>query len=377
MSRRRRNQAGLTLVELMIAVVISTIIVAFLLGVHTRMSVAYRSQTGVSSVLQTLRAGRQFLQRDLRMAGFMIPGQTVAVSTAIDGSGQWPVLEITNNADGTGPDSFRVAYADPAITAAISGIDLNDHEVSVSDATPFAVGAPILLTAANAACVAAVTSRIANSLFIDPGAGNAFNQSPDNGHCAAVAAQIDAGVVGSAHPLISASYRIDPDRRGASVLQRSPSGGVVADDWEDLGVGFTNLQLASRYYEPGDTTDRDGDGDSERDWYSGENQESPDATATRADGSLTDVSLSIEVRSDNSVKTVGSSATPAFTDLARPKFNRTGDWGEACPGNPVADPCGVDLANTIDADRDERYRGTNIYRWSTTLIDLRNIGVGL
>jgi hypothetical protein len=214
----------------MIAVVVSTVIIAFLLGIHTRMSVAYRSQTGVSSVLQTLRAARQTLQRDLRMAGFMIPGQTIAVAGAIDASGAWPVVEVTNNADGTGPDSFRVIWADPGTTATLTGVDLVNHNLTVSDIAGFADGIPAALIAANSACVVAVTSSMGANLFIDPSTGNPFNQAPGNDHCFEVAAQIGAGVIGSVHRLRTSSYRIDPARRSAAVLQRSPSGGVVAGE---------------------------------------------------------------------------------------------------------------------------------------------------
>lgn len=372
----RHGEAGLTLIELMIAVVVSTIIVAFLLGIHTRMSVAYRSQAGVSSVLQTLRAGRQYLQRDLRMAGFMVPAPTISVSTALDASGTWPVLSVINDADGTGPDRFRVLYANPDVSATITAMDLTNHSVTVSDPSVFADDEPIMLIAASGACLAAVTSRVGNQLFVDPSSANAFNQAPNNAHCDAVAAQVADGVIGSAHGLVMAAYRIDPERRAAAVLQRSASGGAV-DDWEDLGVGFTNIQIASRFFQPGDTTDHDGDGDPERDWYSGENQETPDPTGTRPPGTITDLSLSLEVCSDASVRTVGSPATPAFIDLAHAQNNRLGDWGQACPGNTGADPCGIDLQATADSARPERYRGVHIYRWSTTLVDLRNIGVGL
>jgi hypothetical protein len=74
------------------------------------------------------------------------------------------------------------------------------------------------------------------------------------------------------------AYRIKPgDARG--ILQMSNTN-LLGDNWIDLAVGIVDMQLALRVYEPDDLiNDRDGDGDPQRDWYSGDEME----TAPTAD----------------------------------------------------------------------------------------------
>ncbi len=369
------DQRGLTLIELMIALVVSTIVIGFLFAIHTRMSVAYRSQVGVSQVLQTLRNGRSFLQRDLRMAGFLVPNGRLSVSATMNAARVLPALTVINDETGDGNDSFRLFHADFDRRSTVVAFDQLTHQLTVADGSVFPAGDPIMVIAGDFACGLAVQTKSGNALAVDPGA-NPWNESPNNPQCDDVAGQLALGVAATVHGLVVHSFRIDPTRPTSAVLQRSPSGTLVANDWEDLGVGFTNIQVSSRYYEEGDATDRDGDGDPERDWYSGENQETPDSTGTRpANASLTDVSLSLEVHSEG-FDTAGALATPAFVVASSRNNNRLGDWGDDCPSNSAMTPCGVDLENLADAARPTRYQGTHIYRWSTTLVDLRNMGVG-
>jgi hypothetical protein len=168
------------------------------------------------------------------------------------------------------------------------------------------------------------------------------------------------------YPLIGRSYRIDPARKELSVFQQSPTGGLVANDWTDLGIGFTDFQLASRYTEDADLVDEDGDGDPTRDWYSSENQE-PGNVDFPAGAVLTHLGVSFAVRTYENVNLVTSAQTPAFiddTNATTTIHNRRGDAAS------------VLLEGVPDAARPDEHKGNRIYRWSSNVVDLRNLGVG-
>jgi type IV pilus assembly protein PilW len=67
----RRNAAGLSLIELMIAMVIGLILLLGLVQVMSASRAAYQLSTGVARTQENARFAVDFLQRDLRMAGHM------------------------------------------------------------------------------------------------------------------------------------------------------------------------------------------------------------------------------------------------------------------------------------------------------------------
>ena len=70
------NRKGFTLVELMIAMVISLIIMAAIFSAHQVQQKTYAAQNQVTEMQQNLRAAMDFLLREIRMAGYD-PTQTV------------------------------------------------------------------------------------------------------------------------------------------------------------------------------------------------------------------------------------------------------------------------------------------------------------
>tara|TARA_R110002096_G_scaffold299503_5_gene494105 strand:+ start:12799 stop:13968 length:1170 start_codon:yes stop_codon:yes gene_type:complete len=384
MLRKKNSQSGMTLVELMVAMVISSIVVFFLFSIQTRMSRAYQGQGTVAEINQNLQAAKQQLVTDIRMAGFGFGGTgDVGVSTALEDDATSPLLSagflVSNNAYLDGNDSFRVMYADPIIDILIDNIPNSRVFVdTVEPAEPFEDDEPVILMSRSAACLVAVTGTNPNKVLINP-SGAPYNQAPKNKHCDDLWAAYDAGEPVSITRFVARSYRIDPNRPLEGYLQMSPSGEVTADDWIDIGVGFTNLQIATRYFEPGDATDRDGDGDPERDWYSSGNQVAGDPSRP-GNAVLIQASISIEARSPFGTRgSAASSTTPAFTDLANVNNNSRGDWGQACPG-AATNPCGLHLSVTPDGSRTaplfNRYVGEFIYRSTSSIVDLRNMGIG-
>jgi prepilin-type N-terminal cleavage/methylation domain-containing protein len=372
--RAPRRRAGFTLIELMIALTISALLVGMILAIFTRMSTAYRSQQYVAELQRTLTAAHDVIGRDVRQAGFqLLDGVQVANGL---GSITHPGLEIRDNASGFGPDELHMFYADPSAQARVT------------------VMTPLLLTVDNRdrfepGDVVVVTNYIVDGSFTPPRVrnracvmqialivGNVFTMRQDgtwgsllNAQCLGSISILSTTMV---YKFVARGYRIDATRRSLGVLQQSATGGIV-NDWQDLGLGFTDLQVASRWYEGEDNGGRqlvdtaDVDTDPLRDWYSGADQNTLTATSTAYDDTrplLTEVRLTLVVRTRQRLQAAGAPRTPTLTDAAR------------VSNNDVGNRASVTLAGVADASRPEELRGDAIFRYATVGIDLRNLAVG-
>jgi prepilin-type N-terminal cleavage/methylation domain-containing protein len=365
-SARRARQAGLTLIELMIAIVLASLLIGLVLDVYVRMTTAYRAQMAVSEAQQTLRSARDVIAVDLRMAGHRITRlrtATGAFGTTI--SDDLPAVSIDNGGGANGTDIVRAYYADSSSFANVVSIAPDNESIVVDDAGLFRVDDIVVLTSPilieppsparkyveHDACALKITGITGTTdVQLDVAGGAPYNVA-NNGQCGVVAAAVPGGGV-QMMLMRGLAYRIDPTRPELAILQKSETG-ELEDDWADLASGVVNLQIASRWVEPTDTIDDlDLDGDPGHDWYSGEAQETPDLTGTRpVDAIVQQLSVGITTRS-NELSVVGSSATPEFYDATNPDNNQFGD-SESVAVAP-----------------------THIYRGSRELVDLRNMGVG-
>src|SRR5690606_30957277 len=109
----RAGERGFTLIELMIALVVSSLLVGFLFSMTRQIGDAFRAQRRVTDVQQTLRTVGALMASDLRQAGFLV---SAGFRTSAWGTPDLIVqpLQIVNDADGTGPDLIRIYYADPS-----------------------------------------------------------------------------------------------------------------------------------------------------------------------------------------------------------------------------------------------------------------------
>ncbi len=382
-TRSKNSQAGMTLVELMIAMVIASIVIVFLFSIQTRMSRAYHGQSTVAEINQNLQAAKQMLVGEIRMAGYGLGaagllGTSPAVKVALGSPDPVRGFLVENDVYADGNDSFRVIYGVPTGEAMVDTLDIGGTVLTLSGAAPiYAANEPVILSSQTASCLVAITSVAAGPpAVLQLGAAGVPYNNGANAHCVDIkTALINAEVV-TIQRFVMRSYQIDPNREESGFLQQKHGVGGI---WVDLGVGFTNMQLAQRFYEEGDGNDRDNlptpGADAERDWYSSDNQVEGHASRP-ANAVLIQASLSIEARSPHGTRgAAASTTTPAFTDLGNVDHNPIGDWGVACTGANT-DPCGIHLSATPDASRPNRYKGEFIYRYSRSIIDLRNMGVG-
>ncbi len=362
---RRRGEAGLTIVELMVSMALVGLLVAMVFSMFLQLSLGYRTSAQIGELQQTLIAAQTLVLGDVRQAGQRVPN---GFRLATDGVTHWPV-EILNNT--AGPDELHVYFAE---TGEARVVALAGDQLEVADAAPFNDGDVILLADPQAAppnvdpappvvydaCVVRIADVAGNIITLDTAAPWG---SGTNSHCAAITTAINTPPFDTiAYKFAMRGYRIDGTRKDLGVLQRSMTAGLL-DDWEDLGIGFTDLQVASRWFEDGDAVgDPDDDGNPELDWYSGDAQETMTAPGAVA-GVPIELTVSFVVRTSRRVVGVVSAATPTLRDPAY------------VDNNPVGDRDAVLLEGVADASRPEELRGDNVYRWSTTRVDLRNLEV--
>jgi len=67
---RKGQEAGFTLMELLVAVTLSLIAMAAIYSAYVTQQRAYETTQAVTAIQQNLRAGMYFLEKDLRMAGY-------------------------------------------------------------------------------------------------------------------------------------------------------------------------------------------------------------------------------------------------------------------------------------------------------------------
>jgi prepilin-type N-terminal cleavage/methylation domain-containing protein len=376
----RRAQRGFTLIEMMIALLIGTLLVIMILSIFSRMSFAYREQQQIITVQQSLAAARNAIEIDAKQAGLeMSQGFKIAEDgypANPGGPKMHSPVRIINSA--TAPDEVGFYYADPSAQALVT-TGGPPAVIDVDNSVGFAAGDLVVLSRADTttlsnpvapatdakittydACVLKIVQINVNNIT--------FSQAapwgrPGNDHCSpAVAGQT------MMYKFVAHYWRIDPltgTRAADGVLQLDTLGNLATNTnaWTDEAYGFTDLQVATYFYEQGDVTDTlDPDLDATRDWYSDGVQKTrtdPIGTASTFIPPLL-MTMSLVARTDSDVEGIYTTSTPRLVDPANIANNMTGDHDT------------VDLTTTADP----HLTGKRIYRYLTFQVDLRNLGVG-
>jgi len=84
------NQSGFTLVEVMIAITLSLILIAGVIQIYVSSKESFRVQNELAQVQENQRIAVEFLQRDIRQAGFVPYGAPLITNKVVvnDGGGQ-------------------------------------------------------------------------------------------------------------------------------------------------------------------------------------------------------------------------------------------------------------------------------------------------
>lgn len=272
--------SGFTLIEVMIAVSIASVVMLFVFNIQFRMTDSFGIQSRVSDLQFTLQSVQAMIDRDAKQAGVGLPnGFRTDFNGDLDGDGtlDFPLGFATNGqlnspvqiVDG-GPDDVdqvRFFAADLARSQRVTSPTCQPGTPST-----FATVSNDGLTAQTAIFTANELVVVANSEFDpddDPGTlpmsiteacvgrvtltSTGFSFVTDSSPaCAQVCANhVAAGTsaVTRAYRLNSAGYRISTAAIGTDfegVLQRSATGGMT-DDWQDIALGFIDLQVQASY----------------------------------------------------------------------------------------------------------------------------------
>jgi prepilin-type N-terminal cleavage/methylation domain-containing protein len=405
---RVRTQRGFTLIELMVALVVSSLLVGLILAIFSRMSLAYRGQQQIAGLQQVLAAARATIEADAKQAGFGMPqGFRFAADAGTQPKERWPV-RVYDNATGKGPDQIAFFYADASAQAVVTAGTLVDELTVTMDPTSdgfvanqiVVVTTPDFTTANGSsanltkyeACLLQVQSFTAG-----PPAKLTFSLVPPYGrpnqdHCAGV-------TFGSTmvYKFAARGYRIEPQvmnpgpsRPEQGPLQLSDTGGMFGDEakdrWADLAFGFTDIQTALRVYD-GDpaniglgSTDFDSDGDATKEWLSGGQQTT--VTDRSLSGALDArtapllMTISLVARTDRDVEGVGTAQTPL---LIGSEPRGPGGVVAKTEANSIGNHESFNLTTTDDAALVPTVldpRGSRILRYLTFQVDFRNLGVG-
>jgi prepilin-type N-terminal cleavage/methylation domain-containing protein len=382
---RRTRPRGFTLIELMVALLVSSLLVGMILAIFSRMSLAYRGQQQIAGVQQILAAARAAIELDAKQAGLGMPQ---GFRTAMTGATQQqsPVQVINSS---TAPDQVAFFYADPSSQALVdpttnpldkTTIIVVDPIPALPPNTPFLVGDLVVLTTSSTAAhpppgtspdIATYDACVLKIASINAGARRyTFETAAPWGsgtedHCSAPIPNRTM-----MYRFIAHAYRIDPTpaKLSLGVLDRSVTGNLLgnAEVWDELAYGFSDLQTAVRIYDPAGATDLDGDGDIHYNWYSGANQN--DATRLGpaqlpAGSTVLGMSISLLARTDRNVEGIATRTTP---DLIAPP---------SADNNPIGDRASITLPAA--PPNDLLMPGQRIYRHTTFQVDFRNLGVGL
>jgi type IV pilus assembly protein PilW len=101
--RRSTEQAGFTLIELMVGMAVSVVVVAAAFTILTTTSKSLRANEQIVDTQQNLRMAMEMLSRDFKLAGFGNPGVPIGNCT----NGIVPADQNTAGVD-TGPDSVQL-----------------------------------------------------------------------------------------------------------------------------------------------------------------------------------------------------------------------------------------------------------------------------
>ncbi len=369
--RHRPSQRGFTLIEMMIALVISSLLVGMILAIFMRMSLAYRGQQQVAGVQQVLTSARATFEIDAKMAGLEM---AQGFKTTVDGLKHSPVRVINSS---TGPDQIAFFYGDPSIQAVVTNA-ATPITVNVDSSTGFAVAdlvvmsTPDVTTTVNPinptvdakltvfdACILKISAMTATSMTFATATpwGNATNN-----HCVTTTTANRTMI----YKFVAHAYRIDPTvaRLPDGVLQMSPTGNlqVGVNDWQDLAFGFTDIQIATQFFDNDGIDTLDPDLDGNREWYSGANQQTLTTSVAYATAFVPPIEMSISLvaRTDRDVEGIATAQTPMLRVASIIDNNLIGDRNSV----------------TLPSSTDTALQGYRIYRYVTFQTDLRNMGVG-
>lgn len=226
--RRRGSQAGFTLIELMISLVLFSFAVAGVLAVAVSMVNGFREQRLAFATEETARSAMNFMADALRGAS---PATTTGdiSHTVICGNG---ALRVVNSS--SAPDELYAVFASGSVvTTSTTALIDTSSQITVINAAEIAVGDTVLVTNFAKGHLVTVTSKAGNVLNISTIACKTGDAAFPTGGYAAGSVVVRA---------IRARFFVAP-QDGISTLFMDPDAeGALAP--EPLAEGIEDMQIA-------------------------------------------------------------------------------------------------------------------------------------
>ena len=249
------RQHGVTLVELMIALVIGLLVTVAMLKVYVDASRMYRFNEGLARVQENGRFALEFIRRDARVAGFWGCYSDAALTNGISATSSAYINVGAGHITGTSDDglnssdsiTFRSATGSGAlVTSDMSG---TDGTITVDSASALATGTAALISDCENGDLFQITGISETALA--HGAGASANVSPNLNKAYAAGARV--------YEARQATFCIapgaDPAQPALRRLVNPTPGQTCASNGDELLEGVENMQILY-----GEDTDADADG---------------------------------------------------------------------------------------------------------------------
>lgn len=274
----RRPERGVTLVELMIAMFLSTLILMGAFHVHSTFQTSLHRQDQISRMQQTMKVTRDLLERRLRSAGAGLVANTKSYCGGEHQVGPFTLHnkntfgqgDTTEGDSDNDPDWFEVISSDKALNGIITQPSPVKNAVNfVDNPEAFPVGGLFGIKGPNGVCVFMVTMHPgSNGVQYRPGAGalnQCYNSPAEKGACQSeVLDGANFVPVGSEMLNFSSgtfALRIDDSNPRRPVLMMAT--GVAGGDpnlyqWQPVAEHVEDMQIGM-YLDTSDPPDEIGD----------------------------------------------------------------------------------------------------------------------
>ena len=258
------RQRGVTLVELMIALVIGLLVTVAMLKVYVDASRMYRFNEGLARVQENGRFALEFIRRDARVAGFWGCYSDAALTNGISATSDAYINVGAGHITGTSDDglnssdslTFRSATGSGAlVTSAMSG---PDGTITVDSASALATGTAALISDCENGNFFQITGISGTALAHGAGAG--ANVSPNLSKAYAAGARV--------YEARQATFCIgpgaDPAQPALRRLVNPAPGQTCTSNGDELLEGIENMQILYGEDTDADTDGANGDGTANR-----------------------------------------------------------------------------------------------------------------
>ncbi len=251
-----RVQQGITLIELMIALVIGLLATGAMLKVYVDSSRLYRFNEGLARIQENGRFATEFIRRDARVAGFWGCNHEAGLGNLIDTNSNSYIDVEVGHVTGTNSDADSITFygAGNSVATVSSNMTSPDSTISISRTGKLEKDDALLISDCETADIFQLTSDPSGSPSppleheID---GNDANTSAELSKAYAAGSRL--------YPVRQTTYCIapgaDPEQPSLRRLTNPASSETCKDDGDELVEGIENIQVLF-----GEDTDADDEG---------------------------------------------------------------------------------------------------------------------